>query len=293
MSKREGLVYGMSEDEYHGQGEYAEHQFAEVSSTHAKLIASEAGPAKYDFMRRSKVPQEPRVAFDLGTAVHTEVLGAGASIVEYPAEHLTKSGNVSTAAVTVAWAKQQREAGLVPVSADQALAVVAMKEAVLAHPTARKLFEREGRSEVSVFDKYLDVKRRGRFDYLPDEGGIAVDLKTTMDASPAGFKMSVAKFGYHIQRGHYRSILERLGREVEMLFVTVEKTAPYLVAVHQLTDEFAHMGETEALAAVDTYRRCMDSGVWPGYPEGINQLVPPMFSIYDFQDKYEREEMQV
>lgn len=171
--------------------------------------------------------------------------------------------------------------------------VDAMAESVKANHVARKLFERPGRPEVSVFDEYLGVKRRGRFDYLPDDGGIAVDLKTTVDASKAGFARAAARYGYHVQRGHYLDILKRLGREADMLFVAVEKEPPYLVQVHRLSPEFAEMGETEALAAVDTYRRCMDTGVWPGYPEEVAMLEPPMFAVYDYQDKYEREEMQV
>lgn len=290
VMKRDGLVYGMSEDQYHGQGEYAEYRWAELSSTHAKLVLD--SPAKYHYQRETNVAQEPRVAFDLGTAVHTAVLGAGAAYVEYPKEHLTKGGNVSTRAETVAWAAEQRKAGLAPVTEDQAKAVVQMKDAVMAHPLARKLFEREGHAEVSIFDEYMGVRRRGRFDRLPDEGGIAIDLKTTEDASPAAFARSAAKYGYHIQRGHYLDILKRAtGRELDMLFVTVEKSAPYLVAVHRLDQEFADMGEAEALEAVDKYRRCMESGEWPGYPDGINELKPPMYAIYDFQDKYNTEDM--
>lgn len=281
MMKRDGIVYGMPELEYHsGVGE--------LSSTGAKLILESPAKYKHQVIDGHRVH---RASYDLGTAVHTKVLGVGSSLLEYPEEHLTKSGNVSTAAKTVAWAEEQRAAGFVLVSPDQAGVVDAMAESVLNHSVARALFERPGRAEVSVFDEITGVRRRGRFDYLPDEGGIAVDLKTTLDASPGGFARSAAKYGYHIQRGHYLNILKNLGREVDMLFVTVEKDAPYLVAVHRLTDEFADMGETEALEAVDVYRRCVETGEWPGYPEEINYLAPPMFAVYDYQDKYESGEI--
>jgi hypothetical protein len=169
-----------------------------------------------------------------------------------------------------------------------------MAEAVLAHPIARALFERDGHAEVSIFDEYLGVKRRGRLDYLPNEGGFAVDLKTTMDASKNGFARSMVKFGYHIQRGHYLDILERVtGRELDMRFVAVEKQAPYLVNVHSLNEEFASMGVTEAMQAVDVYRACMESGEWPGYPLEINVLQPPVYAIYDYQDRYESEEIRI
>lgn len=281
--KREGIVYGLPEREYHAPKD-------ELSSTGAKLLLESPAKFKYQVLDGNRVH---RASFDLGTAVHTKVLGVGGKFITYPDEHLTPSGNVSTKAVTVEWETEQRAGGKIILTPREADTVAAMAESVLANPVARKLFERPGHPEVSVFDEYLGVKRRGRFDYLPDEGGIVVDLKTTVDASKAGFARAAARYGYHVQRGHYLDILKRLGREADMLFVAVEKEPPYLVQVHRLSPEFAEMGETEALAAVDAYRRCMDSGVWPGYPDEVAMLEPPMFAVYDYQDKYEREEMSL
>lgn len=282
--ERKGLVYGMPEATYHAPKD-------ELSSTGAKLLLDCPAKFKYQVLDGNRVH---RASYDLGTAVHTKVLGVGAEFITYPTEHLTKSGNASTAAKTVAWADEQRATGKVILSPADGRVSEAMSEAVLSHPLARKLFEREGKSEVSVFDDSYGIKRRGRFDYLPDDGGIAVDLKTTMDASPSAFARSVAKFGYHIQRGHYLDILKRAtGRELDMLFVTVEKDAPYLVAVHKVSQQFAEMGEVEALDAAGIYRRCMEADEWPGHPVKINELAPPMGAIYDHQDRYESGEIQI
>lgn len=280
---REGIVYGLPELEYHAPKD-------ELSSTGAKLLLESPAKFKYQVLDGNRVH---RGGFDLGTAVHTKVLGVGGRFITYPDEHLTPSGNVSTKAETKAWEDERRAAGKIILTPNEGRMVDKMAEAVKANPVARRLFERPGHPEVSVFDEYLGVKRRGRFDYLPDDGGIAVDLKTTVDASKAGFARAAARYGYHIQRGHYLDILKRLGREVDMLFVAVEKEPPYLVQVHRLSPEFAEMGETEAMAAVDTYRRCVDSGVWPGYPDEVAILEPPVFAVYNYQDKYEREEIQI
>lgn len=286
--KREGLVYGMPEAEYHSGGG------GELSSTGAKLLLECAAKFKYQVIDGNRVH---RAAFDLGTAVHTKVLGVGALFEEYPEEHLTASGNVSTKAATVEWERERRAAGAILLTPDQARQAEGMAEAVLAEPESRTLFERDGHSEVSMFDELTGVRRRGRFDYLPNEGGFAVDLKTTMDASPFGFRASVEKFGYHIQYGHYTSILERItGEKRDMIFVAVEKVEPYLVNVVRFDEvyDYARMGETEALEAVDLYRSCMESGVWPGYlKSGITKIKPSMRLQYDFQDKYESEEMQL
>lgn len=278
------IIYDKPEQEYHAPKD-------ELSSTGAKLILESPAKFKHEVIDGNRVH---RASYDLGTAVHTKVLGVGSKFVTYPEEHLTPSGNASTKAATREWADEQRANGLVVISPGEAEAMEAMSDAVLNHPVARELFERDGHSEVSVYAELDGVKCRARFDYLPDSGGAVVDLKTTVDASPAGFARSSAKFGYHVQRAHYLDVLKQGGgRDAEMLFVAVEKTAPYLVAVHRLSFEFADMGVVEAREARAIYKKCMESGVWPGYPTEINELSAPMFSVYDFQDRYEIGEINV
>lgn len=281
--KREGVVYGMPEQEYHAPKD-------ELSSSGAKLLLESPAKFKYQVLDGNRVHRD---AYDLGTAVHTKVLGVGMSAVSCPPELLDKTGGMRTAAAKE-WKQEQQDAGRPVVTEAELTVIDAMAESVLAHPTARMLLERDGHAEVSVFDEYLGVKRRGRFDYLPNDGNIAVDLKTTVDASKHGFASAAAKYKYHVQQSHYADILRRAtGRDVGMLFIVVEKTAPYLTAVRKLDTQFVEMGQTEALEAVDTYKRCMDAGVWPGYPDEPEEIQPPMYSIFDFQDRYESEEMQL
>ncbi len=279
VMKREGVVYGMPEAEYHAPKD-------ELSSTGAKLLLKSPEKFKYEVLDGNRVHRD---AYDIGTAVHTKVLGVGAAAVSCPPELLDSTGGMRTKA-SKEWKEAQQAAGVPVVSAADLVVIDRMAENVLAHPLARTLFERPGHSEVSVFDEYLGVKRRCRFDRLPDEGGVAVDLKTTIDGSWQGFANAAANFGYHIQRAHYLDILRRsTGRELDMRFVVVEKSAPYSVAVHPLDEQFAEIGEAEALEAVDVFRRCMDEGVWPGYPMDLRPVKPPMRVIYDYQDKYENE----
>lgn len=281
MSKREGIVYGMPEGEYHRPKD-------ELSSTGAKLILESPAKYKHQIIDGHRVHRD---SYDIGTAVHTKVLGVGAAAVTCPPDLLDSTGGMRTKAAKE-WKAEQQAAGVPVVSAEELTVIDSMAEAVLAHPLAKALFERAGHPEVSVFDEYLGVKRRGRFDYLPDDGGVAVDLKTTVNASAREFANSAAKYGYHIQRAHYLDILQRVtGRELDMRFVVVEKTAPYLVAVHPLSEQFAEMGETAALEAVDVYRRCMEHNDWPGYPMDLAPIAPPVWSIYDHQDRYESGEI--
>lgn len=270
------IIDGMPEHEYHAH--------PALSSTGARLLLD--SPARFHYAQTH--PQPHKDAFDLGTAVHTKVLGVGERAIGYPAEHLTPSGAVSTKAETKLWLEKQRAAGKIVLEASKLAQTDAMAEAVLAHPTARALFEQSGKAEQSVFatDPTTGVEMRARFDYLPDftvDNPWCVDLKTTgKSASPSEFLKTVANFGYHIQQEHY---LEAYGLATgefnpRMKFVVVETAAPHLVAVHELSDQFAEIGASAARRARTIFAECSASGVWPGYPTNLDPLQPPMWAIY-------------
>lgn len=262
-----GIQAGIPEHEYHAH--------PALSSTQAKRILE--SPARYKHYLEHGRPDTE--AFDIGHAAHAKVLGAGADVIAYPDEHLTPSGNVSTKAATVAWADQQRAAGLIPVSPNWIAAVDAMAEAVLAHDEARKLLEQPGTAEASVFATCDEtgIDMRARFDFLPDGIGTAFDLKTTPDTATAhDFRRTVAKYRYDVQQGHYLdALLYADSREVEYRYVVVEKAAPYFVGVSQLDDHFAAIGRRDALRARQTLRDCIDTGVWPTGLEDVAYIDAP------------------
>lgn len=270
------IIFDMPEAEYHAH--------PALSSTGARQLLD--SPARFHYAQSHA--QAPKAAFDLGTAVHSKVLGAGAEVITYPDEHLTPSGNASTKAATVAWADEQRTNGLVVVSAAQLELVDGMTEAVLAHPTARALFEQSGNAEASVFatDPLTGVGMRARFDYLPDftvTDPWCVDLKTTAkSAAPNEFLKTVANFGYQVQQEWYLEAygIATGGFNPRMKFVVVETAAPHLVAVHELSEQFAEIGASAVKRALATYAECSASGVWPGYPTNSDPLQPPMWAIY-------------
>ncbi|MFC5930871.1 PD-(D/E)XK nuclease-like domain-containing protein [Cryobacterium melibiosiphilum] len=265
------------------------HAHPALSSTQARLLLD--SPARFHYSKTH--PQGHKDAFDLGTAVHTKVLGVGSQAIAYPDEHLTPSGMVSSKAATIEWVAEQRANGLIVLSADKLAEVNAMSEAVLAHPTAKILFEQDGNSEASIFatDPETGVELRARFDFLPNLANnhpIAVDLKTTgKSASREGFEKSVASFGYDVQQGHYLPTLELVvGRELPMVFVVVETAAPHLVAVHQLDQLWHEMGMTKARKAREIFAECTANNEWPGYPTGVELISPPTWAVYQHEEKY-------
>lgn len=288
MSKS-GVFLGMDEAEYHSRNELSS------TGTRGLLPEYKGSPKKFQWARSHR--RESR-AFDVGHAVHAKVLGVGGEIVTYPPEHLTPSGNVSTKAATVAWESEQRANGLVPISPADALHIDAMAEAVLAHPTARHYFELASDREVSVFADVDGVPSRARFDALsPMDAAymVAVDLKTTDDATKAGFERSVAKWGYEVQQAHYEAVYEAAtGRTIDdFVFVAIEKSGPHEVGVHKLPEVWVEMGKEKAEQARRIYAECTETGIWPGYAEDVTYLDPPTWLMFDHETRYEQQEIQI
>jgi exodeoxyribonuclease VIII len=269
----QGIIHDMPEAEYHAH--------PALSSTQARQLLD--SPARYNYAKSH--PQPHKDAFDLGTAVHTKVLGVGAEVITYPDEHLTPSGSVSTKAATVAWAEEQRANGFVVIGAAQAKHVNGMAEAVLAHVEARAVLEKTIGREVSIFAKIDGVHTRARFDIY--DGVNAADLKTTRDASPRGFNTSVGRYGYHIQDRWYAEAHTAVtGAELESFkFVVVENVAPYMVAVYDLDDVWGYVATQQTKRARDLYLSGVETGVWPGYESA--RLTPPAWATYEAEEEIE------
>lgn len=269
------IIPDMSEREYHGR--------QELSSTGARRLLE--SPARFRYMQDHGQPHSD--AFDLGSAVHAKVLGVGWGIEEmdFP-DWRTKAARDARDAA--------REAGLIPMLSKDLEPVHAMTEAVLAHPTARALFELPGGREVSVFSEVDGVPVRARFDALTDptpQGRFGIDLKTTMGrASGDEFTRSVAKYGYDVQEAHYLDTFEASEAEsLNFVYVVVEKDPPHLVAVHRISELWRDMGRTKAKRAREIYARCVETGEWPGYPEDVQELAPPTWLVIEHEEQYELE----
>lgn len=264
------ILYDLDEKSYHER--------RELSSTGVRRILDSPGRFRY----WEDHPQPPKAAFDLGSAAHAKILGVGAGTVEYPPEHLTPSGNASTKAATVEWEKEQRAAGLIPISAGDARRVDAMAEAVLAEPEARVILERIAGREVTIIQEIDGVPVRARFDLYGD--GEAADLKTTRDASPR-FNKSVASFGYHLQRrwyddAHFAETGERLN---SFPLIVVESAAPYAVGVYDLDVMYHETAGEKCEKARRLYRECVATGVWPWY--GRRTLTAPAWVVIEEEEE--------
>jgi hypothetical protein len=60
------------------------------------------------------------------------------------------------------------------------------------------------------------------------------------------------------------------------VFIAQEKEPPYLVSVVEFDAEAIAEGHRLNRQAIDLFKRCVDTGEWPGYDDGITPIsLPP------------------
>lgn len=269
MSTR--LVADFPEADYHAD--------PALSSSGARTILK--SPARFWHERQHGRPDSK--AFDEGHAAHALVLGVGADIYvpvdpdgQPYAEWRTKDAREQCEAA--------RALGMTPLHQPQADTVHGMAAALRSHPAAgRLLAPGSGRPEVSGWwvDERTSVDCRVRFDWLHWTGTawVAVDYKTTDDASPDGFARSVAKWGYHQQDTWYRDAAAALGLgDIPFVFIVQEKKPPYLVGAYELDDDALAAGWRANRTALARFADCTATGRWPGYPDQITRIGLPRWA---------------
>jgi hypothetical protein len=251
-----------------------------LSVSGAKMLLPPSTPALFKWQRENGRPGKR--TFDVGHLIHKLVLGAGSDIVVIDAADFR-----SKAAQTQR--DEAREAGLIPALAGDVEQAQLIARSVHAHTD---LFT-NGKPEQSLYwtDKESGVHLKARLDWLPDSKPgrmIVPDLKSAMSADPETWVRNAATYGYHLQAAHYMEgvIANGLAEEVDFVFVLVEKTAPYLVSVVELDSAALRIGRERMSTAIQIYKHCTETGVWPGYP-----AEPQLVSLPVWYSRLYEEEM--
>jgi hypothetical protein len=256
---------------YDGIKNAAYHADPALGSTSLKTLATKT-PAHY---QHNLTHPKASDAFDLGTAVHSLILEgdeSGVEVWDFPA-WTTKVAKESR--------EESRAAGKIPMLTKDWKQVLAMRDSVMAHPEAGKLFTGH-RAEASVFWEEDDLTLKCRPDAW--KPGLLVDLKTTVNADPNEFGKTAHNFGYHQSAAHYiDGVHAATGEELPFRFVLVEKTEPYLVSVVELDFEAIDYGRQLNDRAKRIYRECVESGNWPGYPNS-GPISLPNYAVYEMDE---------
>jgi hypothetical protein len=261
-----GIDYAMPAEAYHA--------IDALGSTDIKRLLR--SPAHFRAGRDE--PSLPTDAMLLGTAIHLAVLEPDAFAAQAVAspkfDRRTKDGKAAAAAF------EAEHAGRMLLDPEDWDTVRRVADAVHAHAGARTLLT-GGSPEVSLRwdDAGTGAPCKARIDWLRADNGI-VDLKTTQDASPAGFARQIANFSMHHQAGHYQSGASVvLGHVPYFAFLAAEKEPPYAVGVYVLDADTISAAFERVAQAYARYMECVQAGEWPAYSQFIEPITLPKWAL--------------
>lgn len=110
------------------------------------------------------------------------------------------------------------------------------------------------------------------------------DIKTTPTLTLSdlkAWKRKFVSFGYHRQGPFYQSVIKDvLGEYPErFFFIVVSKEAPHSCAVMLPDDEANEIGWNEVAKGLADLRKCYETNVWHGLPQGIHRLSVPTWYL--------------
>ena len=255
------------------------HAHAAVSKSHLDQVAR--SPLHYwaRYLDPNRIVPEPTPAMAIGSAVHTHVLELDQWDARYVSapdgiDRRTKAGKAEWEAFTTA------ATGRTVLPKADADLVMRMAHSVFSHPAAAMLLALPGKAETTHMwtDAATGLECKCRPDWLTDDGRLLVDLKTTEDASPRGFSRSIVQWRYFLQASWYLDGVEQATgtRPEQFIFITVEKKAPYAVAVYAADAEMIAAGAQTAARDLDVLATCKAANAWPGYSDQIEPIsLPP------------------
>lgn len=234
-------------------------------------------PSHVNYAENYLKAEEPSLAMKLGTIAHDIILNKRPPLDCVDERFVPRPKGMKFNTVEgKLWRKEQTKE--IIEEADYEF-LIGGSEAVAKHAIAKDVFS-EGDAEVTsvVFDPQHGIALKARFDWLPKESNVVVELKTAEDASKEAFSRALHRLGYVFQAGFYTHVaeLEKLNRDV-FLFVVVEKRPPYEVVVYRLDDESLKIGKEEVRQCLELYRGCKEAKKWPGYSDKIETIGLPEY----------------
>lgn len=208
-----------------------------------------------------------------GTVIHTMILEPDSFDRRFFVCDLNRNSNAFKA-LEAEEAKRGRE----PVKSEKRDEALRIRDAVMRHPEARRMLDPAGLLVEQSFywiDPVTGLLCRGRADGIRmDWGGVVVDLKSTEDASKAGFGRSCTKYLYDWQQAYYdEGISESCGWQPQaFFFVAVEKEPPYITKPWMINPAHVARAAEEVAEARAHYLRCKEAGDWPGYGDDVGEL---------------------
>lgn len=232
-------------------------------------------------------PEEVTDALRVGDAAHVAILEPRRFEKSYVKAPKFDLRTIKGKAAAAEWEAAHGE--LASLKPDEWELACAMRDAVWSSPLAAALLKAPGHTELAVVWKDEKSGRlcKGRLDRLLTYEGwsIVLDLKTPRDADAWAFAKSIVEFGYHQQAAFYLDGLNAIAPHERRFFhLAIEKKPPYCCAVFELDDTAIAEGRAQYRIAIDTLVECEKSGLWPGYPVGVQAIDLPAWAYHTRRD---------
>ena len=265
------MLTELTNAEYHAHEAISKSDLDAARKSGIHLLDKKEGP-----------PRASTPVFDFGTAFHAAVLPGedfSQTAVRMPKEITSKATKAGKE-----FAKEHE--GKIILNHSDSYALDQMMLSVSQHPAASGLLngDLKGKSEQSFFctdtgDTELELKCRP--DFMLDDGSLIIDVKTTTDASPSGFKKSLANFRYYVQAAWYLHVVEKAtGRRPEaFIFVAVEKQRPFATGVYVADEECIRIGMEQAREDLLNIAKWKNTGVYPGYSSQAEMISLPKWML--------------
>lgn len=271
---KNGIYYDLPKEKYHADEGSTSKSF--LWKMHKKTPAHAVGAEPY----------KPPPYVDMGTALHLALLEphlAADLIIKGPAD---RRGNK--------WKDAKEAAAEIPnsvlVTESDYDACWKVQDIAAKHPIIKQINAVKCHYEASAFFTHepTGMQVRTRPDTVVPSLGLMVDLKTTADAGPWRWARTAGDIGYHCQEAIYTQSWPAAGGcDISgFVFIVVEQAAPHCIATYELEPSAVLEGAAIFDKTMAMYKKCKESGVWPGYPEEVQHLDIPPFE-YRETDKPE------
>ena len=234
-------------------------------------------------------PRKPTGALEFGQAIHCAVLEPERFEKDYVArpkiDRRTKAGKTE-------WAEFEDEHKHKEIiNLDEFEGCLQIRAAAARHPTISRIMLGQGANEVSAIyqDRDTGTPCKIRPDRLVmcDGNSFCVDLKSCLSAEPRAFAQACQRFGYASQAAMYLEGLNTLSplalnaNPRRHIWIAVEKSPPWEMAVYELDERGLEHGHREHKRQLATYATAIETGIWEGYPTDVQPLSLPRWATYE------------
>lgn len=228
---------------------------------------------------------ETKKAFDVGTVCHQLLLDGAAGVQVLAFDNWTTKASREAR-------DQARAHGLIPLLEKDWAQVEAMMDAVREQLDGRGLFE-DGDPELTLVWEERGVLCRARLDWLTDDRGGIHDFKSSTNPEPAKFSRgSFFDHGYDLQACWYRrGVRACFGADATFTLAVAEKEPPFQLIVFEPAPDVLELAERKIDWAIDVWRRCLETGEFPGYSTRTHYVNLPPWAEPQWFDREAREEV--